>query len=107
MLVLGIESSCDETGLALYDSERGLLAHALHSQIAMHRDYGGGVPDLASRGHIRRTLPLLEEVLERAGVERTAIDPIAFTHGPGLPRALLLRARIPQPPRPPLPQPLT
>src|SRR6476620_10374592 len=67
MLVLGIESSCDETGLALYVTERGLLAHALHSQIAMHREYGGVVPELASRDHIRRTLPLLADVLARSG----------------------------------------
>jgi N6-L-threonylcarbamoyladenine synthase len=84
MLVLGIESSCDETGLALYDTERGLLAHALHSQIAMHREYGGVVPELASRDHIRRALPLLEEVLERSGAARGDIDAIAYTQGPGL-----------------------
>jgi len=66
MIVLGIESSCDETGLALYDTEHGLLAHALHSQIAMHQEYGGVVPELASRDHIRRALPLLEEVLNTA-----------------------------------------
>ncbi|MCA3231358.1 MAG: tRNA (adenosine(37)-N6)-threonylcarbamoyltransferase complex transferase subunit TsaD, partial [Cupriavidus sp.] len=67
MLVLGIESSCDETGLALYDIGAGLLAHALHSQIAMHREYGGVVPELASRDHIRRVLPLLQQVLDDAG----------------------------------------
>ncbi|WP_322102651.1 tRNA (adenosine(37)-N6)-threonylcarbamoyltransferase complex transferase subunit TsaD [Paraburkholderia sp. J41] len=94
MLVLGIESSCDETGLALYDSERGLLAHALHSQIAMHREYGGVVPELASRDHIRRALPLLEEVLEKSGATRTDIDAIAFTQGPGLAGALLVGASI-------------
>ncbi|MGF6596024.1 N6-L-threonylcarbamoyladenine synthase [Paraburkholderia sp. GAS448] len=94
MLILGIESSCDETGLALYDTERGLLAHALHSQIAMHREYGGVVPELASRDHIRRALPLLEEVLERAGTARTAIDAIAYTQGPGLAGALLVGASI-------------
>jgi len=94
MLILGIESSCDETGLALYDTERGLLAHALHSQIAMHREYGGVVPELASRDHIRRALPLLEEVLERAGVARNAIDAIAYTQGPGLAGALLVGASI-------------
>ena len=94
MLVLGIESSCDETGLALYDTERGLLAHALHSQIAMHREYGGVVPELASRDHIRRALPLLEEVLERAGAARGAIDAIAYTQGPGLAGALLVGASI-------------
>jgi N6-L-threonylcarbamoyladenine synthase len=94
MLVLGIESSCDETGLALYDNERGLLAHALHSQIAMHREYGGVVPELASRDHIRRALPLLEEVLTRAGTARSDIDAIAFTQGPGLAGALLVGASI-------------
>ncbi|MGN6649091.1 tRNA (adenosine(37)-N6)-threonylcarbamoyltransferase complex transferase subunit TsaD, partial [Trinickia sp.] len=93
-LVLGIESSCDETGLALYDTERGLLAHALHSQIAMHREYGGVVPELASRDHIRRALPLLEDVLERSGASRTDIDAIAFTQGPGLAGALLVGASI-------------
>ena len=94
MLVLGIESSCDETGLALYDTERGLLAHALHSQIAMHREYGGVVPELASRDHIRRALPLLEEVLERSGAARGEIDAIAYTQGPGLAGALLVGASI-------------
>ncbi|CAN7734906.1 tRNA (adenosine(37)-N6)-threonylcarbamoyltransferase complex transferase subunit TsaD [Paraburkholderia sp. SIMBA_054] len=94
MLVLGIESSCDETGLALYDTERGLLAHALHSQIAMHREYGGVVPELASRDHIRRALPLLEQVLERSGAARGDIDAIAYTQGPGLAGALLVGASI-------------
>jgi N6-L-threonylcarbamoyladenine synthase len=94
MLVLGIESSCDETGLALYDTHRGLLAHALHSQIAMHREYGGVVPELASRDHIRRVLPLLREVLEHADVTPAAIDAIAFTQGPGLAGALLVGAGV-------------
>ncbi|MCU9955129.1 MULTISPECIES: tRNA (adenosine(37)-N6)-threonylcarbamoyltransferase complex transferase subunit TsaD [Burkholderia] len=94
MLVLGIESSCDETGLALYDTQRGLLAHALHSQIAMHRDYGGVVPELASRDHIRRALPLLEEVMAQSGTRRDDIDAIAFTQGPGLAGALLVGASI-------------
>jgi N6-L-threonylcarbamoyladenine synthase len=94
MLVLGIESSCDETGLALYDARRGLLAHALHSQIAMHREYGGVVPELASRDHIRRALPLLEDVLARSGAARGDIDAIAFTQGPGLAGALLVGASI-------------
>ena len=94
MLVLGIESSCDETGLALYDTQRGLLAHALHSQIAMHREYGGVVPELASRDHIRRALPLLEEVMERAGAARSDIDAIAYTQGPGLAGALLVGASV-------------
>lgn len=94
MLVLGIESSCDETGLALYDTERGLLAHALHSQIAMHREYGGVVPELASRDHIRRALPLLNQVLQESGTAPPAIDAIAYTQGPGLAGALLVGASI-------------
>jgi hypothetical protein len=84
MIVLGVESSCDETGLALYDTQRGLLSHALHSQVAMHEQYGGVVPELASRDHIRRALPLLEQVLAKGGTERQAIDAIAYTQGPGL-----------------------
>ncbi|MBN4667061.1 tRNA (adenosine(37)-N6)-threonylcarbamoyltransferase complex transferase subunit TsaD [Pandoraea nosoerga] len=94
MLVLGIESSCDETGLALYDTEAGLLSHALHSQIAMHREYGGVVPELASRDHIRRALPLAEEVLARAGKPLGAIDAVAYTQGPGLAGALLVGASV-------------
>jgi N6-L-threonylcarbamoyladenine synthase len=94
MIVLGIESSCDETGLALYDTERGLLAHALHSQVAMHEQYGGVVPELASRDHIRRVLPLLESVLNQSGISRGDIDAIAYTQGPGLAGALLVGASI-------------
>ena len=94
MLVLGIESSCDETGLALYSPERGLLAHALHSQIDMHREYGGVVPELASRDHIRRAIPLLETVLQKANVLSSEIDAVAFTAGPGLAGALLVGASI-------------
>jgi N6-L-threonylcarbamoyladenine synthase len=94
MLVLGVESSCDETGLALYDTQRGLLAHALHSQVAMHEEYGGVVPELASRDHIRRAIPLLEQVLSESGVGREAIDAIAYTQGPGLAGALLVGASV-------------
>lgn len=94
MLVLGIESSCDETGLALYDSERGLLAHALHSQITMHADYGGVVPELASRDHIRRVIPLARKVLQQSGRSRQEISAIAYTQGPGLAGALLVGASI-------------
>jgi N6-L-threonylcarbamoyladenine synthase len=94
MIVLGVESSCDETGLALYDTERGLLSHALHSQVAMHEEYGGVVPELASRDHIRRALPLLEEVLERAGIPASSIDAIAYTQGPGLAGALLVGSSV-------------
>lgn len=92
MIVLGVESSCDETGLALYDTQRGLLAHALHSQIAMHREYGGVVPELASRDHVRRTLPLLNEVMQKAAIQKQDIDAIAYTQGPGLAGALLVGA---------------
>lgn len=90
MLVLGVESSCDETGIALYDTEHGLLAHALHSQVEMHAEYGGVVPELASRDHIRRVLPLTENVLSRAGKSLSDIDAIAYTQGPGLSGALLV-----------------
>src|SRR3954454_23172092 len=94
MIVLGVESSCDETGLALYDTQRGLLAHALHSQVAMHEEYGGVVPELASRDHIRRAIPLLEQVLNDSALPRSAIDAIAYTQGPGLAGALLVGASI-------------
>ncbi len=92
MKVLGIESSCDETGVALYDTERGLLGHAIHTQVAMHEAYGGVVPELASRDHIRRLIPLLEKVLAEAACARTDIDAIAYTAGPGLAGALLVGA---------------
>ncbi len=94
MRVLGIESSCDETGVALYDTDKGLLAHALFSQIDMHAEYGGVVPELASRDHIRKTLPLIEEVLEQAELTRDDIDAVAYTSGPGLAGALLVGAAI-------------
>ena len=94
MIVLGVESSCDETGLALYDTERGLLSHALHSQVVMHEEYGGVVPELASRDHIRRAIPLLTETLARADVPMSAIDAIAYTQGPGLAGALLVGASV-------------
>jgi N6-L-threonylcarbamoyladenine synthase len=90
MLVLGIESSCDETGIALYDTERGLLAHALHSQVDMHAEYGGVVPELASRDHIQRVLPLTELTLKDANKTLKDIDAIAYTQGPGLSGALLV-----------------
>lgn len=92
MRVLGIETSCDETGVAIYDSEAGLLAHRLHSQIEMHADYGGVVPELASRDHIRRLVPLVREVLVAAGLSAAEIDGIAYTAGPGLAGALLTGA---------------
>ncbi len=92
MLILGIESSCDETGLALYDTEFGLLGHAVHTQVAMHEAYGGVVPELASRDHIRRLIPLLRTVLNEARCGKDQIDGIAYTAGPGLAGALLVGA---------------
>jgi N6-L-threonylcarbamoyladenine synthase len=94
MLVLGIESSCDETGVALYDSDGDgtLLAHALYSQVRMHAEYGGVVPELASRDHIGRLVPLLRQVLAASGRSLTRIDAIAYTQGPGLAGALLVGA---------------
>jgi len=92
MIVLGIETSCDETGLAVYDSEKGLLAHVLHTQIALHGEYGGVVPELASRDHVRYLLPLAEQVLDKAGVKKSELDGIAYTAGPGLIGALMVGA---------------
>ena len=104
MLILGIETSCDETGVALYDTARslrpgaaplaGLIAHALHSQVALHDEYGGVVPELASRDHIRRLLPLTREVLTRGNARLEDLSGIAFTQGPGLAGALLVGASI-------------
>ncbi|MDP4533967.1 tRNA (adenosine(37)-N6)-threonylcarbamoyltransferase complex transferase subunit TsaD [Marinobacter salarius] len=94
MLILGIETSCDETGVALYDSEHGLLAHALFSQIDMHADYGGVVPELASRDHVRKLLPLCDQVLADAGRVRADIDGIAYTAGPGLVGALMVGGSV-------------
>lgn len=92
MRVLGIESSCDETGIAIYDSEQGLLAHALHSQIALHRKHGGVVPELASRDHINYLIPLVDEVLTTAQLKKEDLNAIAYTAGPGLIGALLVGA---------------
>jgi len=96
--ILGIESSCDETGVALVETRCGavpaLLAHALHSQIDMHQAYGGVVPELASRDHIRRVVPLARQVLAEAGAELSSIDAIAYTRGPGLAGALLVGAGV-------------
>jgi len=94
MIVLGIESSCDETGLAVYDTARGLLAHALHTQVALHADYGGVVPELASRDHVRRVLPLARQVLAEAGVGLADLGGVAYTSGPGLVGALLVGAGV-------------
>ena len=92
MLVLGIETSCDETGLALYDGEAGLLADVLHSQVDLHADYGGVVPELASRDHVRKLVPLLEKVLSDADRQLSDLDGIAYTAGPGLVGALMVGA---------------
>lgn len=90
MLVLGIESSCDETGIALYDTNKGLLAHEIYSQIEVHADYGGVVPELASRDHVRKTIPLIKQVMAEANVEPADLAGIAYTSGPGLVGALMV-----------------
>lgn len=94
MRVLGIETSCDETGIAIYDSEAGLLANQLYSQVKLHADYGGVVPELASRDHVRKTIPLIQEALKEAGLTSKDIDGVAYTAGPGLVGALLVGATI-------------
>lgn len=94
MRVLGIETSCDETGVAVYDTEHGLRAHALHTQAALHQQYGGVVPELASRDHIHRLLPLIDQVLAEAELTRRDLDAIAYTEGPGLIGALLTGATL-------------
>jgi N6-L-threonylcarbamoyladenine synthase len=94
MRVLGIETSCDETGVALYDTERGLVADALYSQVALHDAFGGVVPELASRDHVERVLPLTQQVLAEAGIGVHDIDAIAYTKGPGLAGALLVGATV-------------
>ncbi|PLW68197.1 tRNA (adenosine(37)-N6)-threonylcarbamoyltransferase complex transferase subunit TsaD [Pseudohalioglobus lutimaris] len=94
MLILGLETSCDETGVALFDTERGLLAHALFSQVDIHVEYGGVVPELASRDHVRKTLPLIEEVINDAGITAAEIEGVAYTAGPGLVGALMVGATL-------------
>ncbi len=94
MTVLGIETSCDETGVAIYHSQKGLLADVLYSQVALHAEYGGVVPELASRDHIRKTLPLIRQALAEAGLAAEDIDGVAYTAGPGLMGALLVGASI-------------
>ena len=94
MRVLGIETSCDDTGVAIYDSEQGLLSHALYSQIETHREYGGVVPELAARDHIRKVIPLVDAVLQKAACEKTSITGIAYTCGPGLAGALLAGSAV-------------
>jgi N6-L-threonylcarbamoyladenine synthase len=94
MLILGIETSCDETGVALYDTREGLLGQALHSQVDLHARYGGVVPELASRDHVRRLLPLIQDVLAQAGRGVADLGLIAYTQGPGLGGALLVGASV-------------
>lgn len=92
MNVLGLETSCDETGVAIYNTEQGLLSHTLYSQVELHAEYGGVVPELASRDHVRKIIPLIKEALDQAQLQRTDIDAIAYTQGPGLAGALLTGA---------------
>ena len=94
MRILGIETSCDETGVAIYDDEKGLLAHQLYSQVKLHADYGGVVPELASRDHVKKTIPLIQATLNDAGMTKDDIDGIAYTAGPGLVGALLVGSTI-------------
>ncbi|VAS15258.1 YgjD/Kae1/Qri7 family protein [Klebsiella pneumoniae] len=94
MRVLGIETSCDETGIAIYDDQQGLLANQLYSQVKLHADYGGVVPELASRDHVRKTVPLIQAALKEAGLTAKDIDAVAYTAGPGLVGALLVGATV-------------
>lgn len=94
MRILGIETSCDETGIAVYDDQKGLLSHQLYSQVKLHADYGGVVPELASRDHVRKTIPLIKEALKLANCTKDDIDAIAYTAGPGLVGALLVGSCI-------------
>ncbi|EGY28574.1 Metal-dependent protease, partial [Candidatus Regiella insecticola 5.15] len=96
MRVLGIETSCDETGIAIYDDKVGLLANQLYSQVKLHADYGGVVPELASRDHVRKTVPLIQAALKEAHLTAKDIDAVAYTAGPGLVGALLVGATIGQ-----------
>lgn len=94
MIVLGIETSCDETGIAIYDAEKGLIGEALYSQVDIHADYGGVVPELASRDHVRKTLPLISQVIDNTDIIKSDIDGVAYTLGPGLMGALFVGATI-------------
>ena len=94
MRILGIETSCDETGIAVYDDEKGLLSHELYSQVKLHADYGGVVPELASRDHVRKIIPLIERAMEDANTQPSEIDGVAFTQGPGLVGALLVGSSV-------------
>jgi N6-L-threonylcarbamoyladenine synthase len=94
MRILGIETSCDETGIAIYDTDKGLLAHELYSQVKLHADYGGVVPELASRDHVRKIVPLIKRTMSSAGLSKNDIDGVAFTRGPGLVGALLVGSSV-------------
>ncbi|GLP97248.1 tRNA (adenosine(37)-N6)-threonylcarbamoyltransferase complex transferase subunit TsaD [Paraferrimonas sedimenticola] len=94
MRVLGIETSCDETGIAIYDDQNGLLAHSLYSQVKLHADYGGVVPELASRDHVRKIVPLINQTIAQAGLNADDIDAVAYTKGPGLIGAVLVGACV-------------
>jgi N6-L-threonylcarbamoyladenine synthase len=94
MRILGIETSCDETGIAIYDDEQGILANQLYSQIKLHADYGGVVPELASRDHVRKTIPLIQAALKEANLTAKDLDGVAYTAGPGLVGALLVGATV-------------
>ncbi|HCU89462.1 MAG TPA: tRNA (adenosine(37)-N6)-threonylcarbamoyltransferase complex transferase subunit TsaD, partial [Gammaproteobacteria bacterium] len=94
MLVLGIETSCDETGVALFDGERGIIAHSVYSQVEIHAAFGGVVPELASRDHVRKTLPLIKQTLGQASVDFGELDAVAYTAGPGLIGALLVGSSV-------------
>ncbi|OAJ33665.1 tRNA N6-adenosine threonylcarbamoyltransferase [Piscirickettsiaceae bacterium NZ-RLO1] len=96
MRVLGIESSCDETGIAIYDSDQGLIAHELYSQVALHAEYGGVVPEIASRDHVRKLAPMIQQLLIESNNHQENIDGIAYTAGPGLVGALLVGASVAQ-----------
>lgn len=93
-MILGIETSCDETGVALYDAEQGLVSHRVYSQIKLHAEYGGVVPELASRDHVRKILPLVQEVLDEAGIQKTDVTGVAYTSGPGLVGALMVGTAV-------------
>ncbi len=94
MRIIGIETSCDETGVAIYDDEKGLLSHKLYSQVKLHADYGGVVPELASRDHVKKTIPLIKAAMAEANLTPADIDGVAYTAGPGLVGALLVGATI-------------
>ena len=96
MKILGIETSCDETGIAIYDSEQGIIADALYSQVELHEEYGGVVPELASRDHVRKTIPLIKQVMQQSGCTKKDIDAIAYTKGPGLIGALFVGVGVGQ-----------